>query len=431
MSKNLYAILGVERGAGADEIRAAHDALVAQTQPGDDVRRMALKEAWNVLGHVQRRAAYDASLSITRRKETTAVAEAPAPSRMPWVIGLAVLLLAGSWWAMRAHKKPAPPAGAPAIAQPAAVSPFPAAAAQTAATPRSPTDHTRPLTPEALFAQASASVVRINVFNAAGEGQSLGSGVVTEPGTVVTNCHVTRGGSRVKVRHRNEEYDASVATADEKHDLCRLSVRGLSAQPVEMVKVAHLKVGQKVYAIGSPQGLDLTLSDGMVSSLREGPDGTFVQTTAPVSPGSSGGGLFNERGQLVGIITFQVASGQNLNFAIPTDWIDSMSPSSAPEPERSAPTAASTSNRALIDPQARLILGTWHCFGPLTGRGLTVSFDENGAISGSFDGKPIGGRYQLRNKQLSFDGEVFVVEEMTGGHMVLSRGEGSRIACNR
>lgn len=79
---------------------------------------------------------------------------------------------------------------------------------------------------------------------------------------------------------------------------------GLDAPAAVLGRVANLRVGQKVDAIGSPRGLDLTLSDGLVSSLRETPDGPQIQTSAPISPGSSGGGLFTEDGQLVGIVTY-------------------------------------------------------------------------------------------------------------------------------
>jgi S1-C subfamily serine protease len=79
-----------------------------------------------------------------------------------------------------------------------------------------------------------------------------------------------------------------------------------------------------VYAIGTPQGLERTLSQGLVSAMRETSEGTVIQTSAPISPGSSGGGLFDTQGQLVGITTFQTKTGQNLNFAIPVDWLDTM-----------------------------------------------------------------------------------------------------------
>ena len=94
----------------------------------------------------------------------------------------------------------------------------------------------------------------------------------------------------------------------------------------------YVRTGQKVFAIGAPQGLELTISEGIVSSLRETKLGTVIQTTAPISPGSSGGGLFNVSGQLIGITTFQSKTGQNLNFAVPADWIAQMEPRGGPGP---------------------------------------------------------------------------------------------------
>ena len=94
----------------------------------------------------------------------------------------------------------------------------------------------------------------------------------------------------------------------------------------------YVRPGQTVFAIGSPQGLDLSISEGIVSSVRESRLGPLIQTTAAISPGSSGGGLFNVSGQLIGITTFQSKTGQNLNFAVPADWIADMQTRGGPGP---------------------------------------------------------------------------------------------------
>jgi S1-C subfamily serine protease len=174
---------------------------------------------------------------------------------------------------------------------------------------------------EDVFGQVSVSVVRINVFNAAGAPVSTGSGVVIGPGTVITNCHVALGGETLEVKLGGAAYSATVEIADEERDLCRLGVNGLTAPAVSIGSVDSLRVGQRVFAIGAPQGLDLTISDGIVSALREVRGGKMIQTSAPVSPGSSGGGLFDASARLVGIVTFQNRVGQNLNFAVPADWV--------------------------------------------------------------------------------------------------------------
>ncbi len=85
-----------------------------------------------------------------------------------------------------------------------------------------------------------------------------------------------------------------------------------------------LKVGAKVYAVGAPHGLELTLSEGIVSSLREFEGSNYIQTTAAISNGSSGGGLFDENGALVGLMTFNYTKGQNLNFASPVEWVEEL-----------------------------------------------------------------------------------------------------------
>jgi serine protease Do len=77
-----------------------------------------------------------------------------------------------------------------------------------------------------------------------------------------------------------------------------------------------LEIGEKLYSIGAPLGLELTLSDGLLSAKRALSGSHLIQTTAPISPGSSGGGLFDAYGNLVGITTFLLKNSENLNFAI-------------------------------------------------------------------------------------------------------------------
>lgn len=432
MKKSLYNALGVEPSASADAIRAAYEAHLAAIDSQDAVRLLVLKEAWSVLSNPQRRAVYDASLrEQSARQETRpgtrpthkALSQASSKARWIWLGGLSLLIVAA--WAVKTRSSQHTPhrLTQPQLLQSSPVATETASAMSTA----QPVLATQPaLTAEALFAKASANVVRIDVANASGENVVLGSGVIIEQGLVITNCHVARAGSSLRVQHQDKSYDASLTLADEAHDLCKLSVPGLSAPPLAMTALADIKVGQKVYAIGAPQGLDLTLSDGMVSALRRVDEGTVIQTSAPVSPGSSGGGLFNAQGMLIGIITFQMRSGQNLNFAVPADWISSMTTTSLPPSERDSPRTIATGNTASTD-----ILGSWHCFGPLTGRGMDVTFEGQNNVHGSFDGQPIGGSYSLSGGQLSLMDRVFSVEALSPSRMVLSAGQGRRLVCTR
>jgi S1-C subfamily serine protease len=176
------------------------------------------------------------------------------------------------------------------------------------------------LTPEELYELVSPSVVI--VWGSTPEGDdSLGSGVVVAPRMVATNCHVLTGQKDVEVYADENGLRATLRAVDWRRDVCILHVAGLSAPPVRVSSAESLRAGQKVYAIGAPEGLHLTLSDGLVSGFRDFEYGVVIQTSAPISPGSSGGGLFDERGTLVGITTSVLEEGQNLNFAHPADWV--------------------------------------------------------------------------------------------------------------
>jgi S1-C subfamily serine protease len=158
-------------------------------------------------------------------------------------------------------------------------------------------------------------------FDAKSKLTGVGSGVVTGPGEVVTNCHVLRKASSIQIKSGNATYEAKLRYPDVSRDLCQLEVKELNAPAVEIASLSEVRVGQKVYALGNPRGLERTFSDGLVSALRTAKDEPMIQTTAPVSPGSSGGGLFDARGRLIGITTLAMREAQNLNFAVPAEWI--------------------------------------------------------------------------------------------------------------
>jgi tetratricopeptide (TPR) repeat protein len=174
---------------------------------------------------------------------------------------------------------------------------------------------------EVVFARAAESIVVIERLDLEGHRKGFGSGVVTAPGQVATSCHILNGAAAVQVRTAEGRLDARLTYPDPERDLCLLSVPDLAARAVQVAHVSTLKVGQRVYAIGTPKGLERTLSEGLVSSLRPRARSFVIQTSAAMSPGSSGGGLFDEEGRLVGIATYQYAHGQNLNFAVPASWI--------------------------------------------------------------------------------------------------------------
>lgn len=191
---------------------------------------------------------------------------------------------------------------------------------------------------EHIFAEVVRSVVVVVADDADGVSVAQGSGVVVGKNEVVTNCHVIEGGTKVFVRQLAEavggeetyQMDARVFVRDNERDLCLLFVDELSAPPAapmaEMGAANELSIGEEVYAVGAPEGLDFSLSRGIVSQLRhiyEGQMSPLVQTDAAISQGSSGGGLFNGEGRLIGITTFKW-KGENLNFALPVEWVEDL-----------------------------------------------------------------------------------------------------------
>lgn len=144
-----------------------------------------------------------------------------------------------------------------------------------------------------------------------------GSAVAITKDTLLTNCHVASGMNVIVVKHGDAFEEAKVVSGSEKRDQCVLKIGKQVLEPVGGVRsYDSLKVGEKVYTVGSPSGLENTLGEGIVSGLRKKDGQRLVQTSAPISPGSSGGGLFDTSGNAIGITTFLLRDAQALNFAI-------------------------------------------------------------------------------------------------------------------
>ena len=173
-----------------------------------------------------------------------------------------------------------------------------------------------------LFKKLSPSVFKLEASR--GEGTAQGSAVAITTTELVTNCHVVQGALKLTLKQEKQAWAARIVRADPATDRCVITADGLMLQPVAGVRTYDsLEVGEPAYTLGSPVGLELTLSNGIVSGRREEAKRRYVQTTAPISPGSSGGGLFDARGNLVGITTLVLVGrehmNQALNFAIPAE----------------------------------------------------------------------------------------------------------------
>ena len=170
------------------------------------------------------------------------------------------------------------------------------------------------LTPAQIAQTATPSVVLIR------SPTGLGSGfVAAADGKIVTNFHVIEGATEASIvtSDRVEHKDIEVIALDKAHDLAVLRIRGSKLKPLALADSKLAKAGDHVVAIGNPLGLGGTISDGLLSAIRELPELTVLQISAPISPGSSGGPVFNDHGEVIGVSTFLLLGGQNLNFAIP------------------------------------------------------------------------------------------------------------------
>ena len=176
--------------------------------------------------------------------------------------------------------------------------------------------------PQKLFKLLSRSVLKVEAKVRTGIAQ--GSAVAVGKRELITNCHVLEGARKIVVKHGDREWVASLGRSDPATDRCVLEIEPPDLTPVRGVRAMEdVEVGEKVFTLGSPSGLELTLSDGLLSGLREIDGQQLVQTTAPISPGSSGGGLFDTRGNVIGVTTAALVGkerlNQALNFAIPAE----------------------------------------------------------------------------------------------------------------
>ena len=178
---------------------------------------------------------------------------------------------------------------------------------------------TSALTPSQLFKKVSPTVYVVMVLGKATQQvTSQGSAVAISSKEAITNCHVLAGAKSIVLANAAAKYRAEIISADPTKDRCYLRVVDGALEPVAGFRdYATLAVGEVVFTIGSPKGLVNTLSNGLLSGLRKSDDnGEYIQISAPVSEGSSGGGVFDECGNLIGVTTFTIKDSQNLNFAI-------------------------------------------------------------------------------------------------------------------
>lgn len=174
-----------------------------------------------------------------------------------------------------------------------------------------------------LVKRVKPAVVAIATYDASGEALMTGSGFFLRPGQVVTNLHVIRGAVRAEIKTldgKGKVFPVNGTLAvDEEGDLALLSVDMPLASATRSTELAKdlPDEGETIFVIGNPLKLEGSVSDGIVSAVREVPNSyRIIQITAPISHGNSGSPVFNLKGQVLGVVTVKVTNGQNINLAI-------------------------------------------------------------------------------------------------------------------
>ena len=174
------------------------------------------------------------------------------------------------------------------------------------------------------------SVATVINYDMNGDVSSIGSGFfISNSGVLLTNFHVLDGAynAEIKTLDGNQYPVATVMAVSKVVDLIkvRIDIPANQVTPVVLSSEAP-SVADNIFVVGSPLGLEQTVSEGIISAVREIPGGgNILQLTAPISQGSSGGPVLNQKGEAVGVVTFQAAKGQNLNFAVSVGAIEMLS----------------------------------------------------------------------------------------------------------
>jgi tetratricopeptide (TPR) repeat protein len=177
-----------------------------------------------------------------------------------------------------------------------------------------------------IVKKVKPSTVVVFTYDNAGKPLGQGSGfIISKEGDVITNRHVIKGATRAEIKTiEGNKYIVNYVLAEDKEgDLIRLSTN----IPINTIRPLPLSnsipaEGERIIVIGSPLGFEQTISDGIVSAIREMPGyGYIIQITAPISPGSSGSPVINMKGEVVGVATLRIIDGQNLNFAVSKDRV--------------------------------------------------------------------------------------------------------------
>jgi hypothetical protein len=233
-------------------------------------------------------------------------------------------------------------------------------------------------TAQEIARKAFGSTVLLVMEDANGQPLSLGSGFFVRDAEIVSNLHVVERAVRgyAKLVGQKTKHDIEGITAvDPERDLVVLKTSVAGAPALALGSSDAVQVGEAVYAVGNPQGLEGTFSQGIVSSIREVGTDKLLQITAPISPGSSGGPVLNAKSEVIGISVATFRGGQNLNFAIPSDYLKTLLGKAGPAKPLAQAKPAKAQRSILSDLGGRSTEGlaggqiqwSWKWHGPLAG----------------------------------------------------------------
>ena len=191
------------------------------------------------------------------------------------------------------------------------------------------------LAPVSLIGQTATEIAKIGIkstvsivaLDKTSQPLGYGSGFIIDDETIVTNVHVIEGSNSAYVLLNGQEKKYLVSgyvAIDRANDLVILKVSGLYGTSLTLGSDEFPEIGEKIYAVGNPKGLNGTFSEGIISGVRELSAKQVLQITAPISPGSSGGPVLSSSGEVVGIAFASFSAGQNLNFAIPVKYLSNL-----------------------------------------------------------------------------------------------------------
>lgn len=206
-------------------------------------------------------------------------------------------------------------------------------------------------TAKEIYKNSNNSVVLIISYDKNNTPLALGSGFYISEKRIATNYHVIEDAARIVIKGVSEGMKTEATTIhsfSKRLDLAVIEIK-LPGKKLKLKDIQDQAVGDKVISIGNPRGLKGTLSEGIISAMRKVDDFYIYQITTPISPGSSGGPLFDNKGNVIGITTATVSGGQNLNFAVPVILLNRLRSGGKWEPSKdSFPTTPQRGNAGII-----------------------------------------------------------------------------------